>query len=85
MGVQFYDFGKKSDGTNLMKIFGKEEEVKKAIERLKNEGCEVREPYEIEEKAHNHFTCIFRLRIPIEEGDLEEAKEKKNETLRAGE
>jgi hypothetical protein len=67
VGAIIGDFGKNADGVNLFRINGSKDEIKKAIEDLREVGCEVWEPYELE-KSHKHFSVLLKVQIPeIEE------------------
>jgi hypothetical protein len=64
------DFGKNEEGLNLYRINGSKDEIAKAIQDLKDVGCEIwDDPYELE-KSHKHWSILIRLKIPeIQEED----------------
>lgn len=63
-------FGKNSEGVNLFRINGTADEIKKAIQDMKELGCELwDEPYELE-KSHKHWSVLVRFMIPeVKEGE----------------
>lgn len=63
MGAIIGDFGKNDNGLNLYRINGTKPEINKAIEDLKELGCEVWQPYEFE-KSHKHFSVLVKIQIP---------------------
>jgi hypothetical protein len=63
LGAIIGDFGKDKEGVNLYRINGSKAEIKKAIDDLIELGCEVWEPYELEQ-AHKHFSVLIKLQIP---------------------
>lgn len=62
------DFGKDDNDVNLYRINGTKDEINKALTDLKNLGCEVWEPYELE-KSHKHWSVLVKVQIPIETKD----------------
>jgi hypothetical protein len=66
------DFGKNKDGLNLLRINGTKEEIEKAIQNIKDVGCEVYEVYDYE-KAHKHWSVLIRIKIPEEDQAEKEA------------
>lgn len=63
MGAIIGDFGKNQEGYNLFRINGSKDEIQKAISDLENLGCEVWEPYEMEQ-AHKHWSVLVKIQIP---------------------
>jgi len=72
LGAIIADFGRNEEGLNLFRINGSEKEIEKALQDLKNLGCELwDDPYEME-KAHKHWSILIRIKIPeIEEKEME--------------
>ena len=63
MGAIIGDFGKNEAGVNLYRINGTKDEISKVITDLRELGCEVWEPFELE-KAHKHFSVLLKVQIP---------------------
>lgn len=63
------DFGKGHEDLNLYRINGNKEEIYKAIDDMKNLGCEIFSIVALE-KAHKHWSVLIKIKIP-------EASEKK--------
>jgi hypothetical protein len=63
VGAIIGDFGKNQEGVNLYRINGTKAEINKAIEDLKELGCEVWEPYDLE-KSHKHWSVLIKIQIP---------------------
>lgn len=63
MGAIIGDFGRDKQGLNLYRINGTKIEINKAIEDLKELGCEVWQPYEFE-KSHKHFSVLIKIQVP---------------------
>jgi hypothetical protein len=63
------DFGKKNeDGVNLYRINGSKDEIAKAVQDLKELGCEVWEPYELE-TSHKSWSVLLKVQIPDLDND----------------
>ena len=63
MAAIIADFGKNEEGLNLFRINGTKEEIEKAIQDIKNVGCEIYEAFDYE-KAHKHFSILIKIKIP---------------------
>ena len=71
LGAIIGDFGKNQDGVNLYRINGNKDEITKAIADLRELGCEIWEPFELE-KSHKHFSVLIKVQVPeIIEADQE--------------
>lgn len=58
-------FGKTPEGVNLYRINGTKQEIEKAIQDIKDLGCELwDDPYELE-RTHKHWSVLVRFMIPI--------------------
>jgi hypothetical protein len=58
------DFGKGHEGLNLYKINGDKEEIYKAIDDLRNLGCEVWGTPIALEKSHKHWSVLIKVKVP---------------------
>jgi hypothetical protein len=66
MAAIIMDFGKGNDGANLFRINGTKAEIEKAIQDIKDLGCELfNVPYEFE-KAHKQWSVLVKFFIPEE-------------------
>ena len=63
MGAIVADFGRNEEGLNLFRINGSKAEIEKALQDLKNLGCEIWEAIALE-KAHKHWSVLIRIKIP---------------------
>lgn len=64
MGAIIMDFGKDTEGINLFRINGTKVEIEKAIQDIKDLGCEFwGEPYELEQ-SHKHWSVLVKFLIP---------------------
>ena len=72
MGANIADFGKNEEGVNLFRINGSKDEIAKAIQDIKDLGCEVWEPFELEQ-AHKHWSVLLKIHIPEEPEEYEGA------------
>ena len=71
MAAIIADFGKNEEGLNLFRINGTKGEIEKAIQDIKDLGCEVwDDPYELE-KAHKHWSILIRIKIPESKRQIE--------------
>ena len=66
------DFGKNEEGLNLLRINGTKAEIEKAIQDIKDVGCDVYEIFDYE-KAHKHLSILIRIKIP--EAAIKQEKE----------
>lgn len=58
------DFGKNEDGLYLFRINGTKLEIEKAIQDIKDLGCEIwGEPYELE-KAYLQWSVLLKIWLP---------------------
>lgn len=65
------DFGRTNEGLYLFRINGTKLEIEKAIQDIKDLGCEVYDvPFEFE-KAHLHWSVLLKIWLP---DDLEKAR-----------
>lgn len=66
MVAKIMGFGKGADGANLFRINGGKDEIEKAIQEIKDLGCELcNAPYEFE-KAHKEWSVLVKFLIPEE-------------------
>lgn len=74
MAAFIADFGKNEEGLNLYRINGTKNEIEKALQDLKNLGCELWEnPVELE-KAHKAWSILIRIKLPEEAAQENERK-----------
>lgn len=67
------DFGKNKDGLYLFRINGTKAEIQKAIQDIKDLGCEIHEePIEFE-KAYMQWSVLLKMWLPTE---IEKEREK---------
>ena len=64
MGAIVADFGRNEEGLNLFRINGSKAEIEKALQDLKNLGCEIWEDPIALEKAHKHWSVLIRIKMP---------------------
>lgn len=65
MAAIIMSFGKTPEGVNLYRINGTKQEIEKAIQDIKDLGCELwDDPYELE-RTHKHWSVLVRFMIPI--------------------
>jgi hypothetical protein len=76
LGAIVADFGRNEEGLNLFRINGSKAEIEKALQDLKNVGCEIWEDPIALEKAHKHWSVLVKIKIPEIEG-----KEIENENI----
>jgi hypothetical protein len=65
VGASIADFGKDAEGVNLYRVNGTKADIEKTITILKDVGCEVREPFELE-KSFQEWSVLLKVRIPEE-------------------
>jgi hypothetical protein len=72
LGAIVADFGRNEEGLNLFRINGSKAEIEKALQDLKNVGCEIWEDPIALEKAHKHWSVLIKIKIPeIQEKEVE--------------
>jgi hypothetical protein len=64
LGAIVADFGRNEEGLNLFRINGSKAEIEKALQDLKNVGCEIWEDPIALEKAHKHWSVLIRIKVP---------------------
>lgn len=73
LGAIIGDFGKDELGLNLYRINGTKDEIIKAIEDLKELGCEVWQSYDFE-KSHKHWSVLVKVQVPEIKADQKQGK-----------
>lgn len=73
MGAIIMDFGRNNDGLFLYRINGEKKEIEKYISDLKELGCEIYEPIDLEKTWKQH-SVLLKIKFP---SDIEEEMEKK--------
>jgi hypothetical protein len=82
LGAIVADFGRNEEGLNLFRINGSKAEIEKALQDLKNVGCEIWEDPIALEKAHKHWSVLIKIKVPEITGEnITGEKEKKNENI----
>jgi hypothetical protein len=64
LGAIVADFGRNEEGLNLFRINGSKAEIEKALQDLKNVGCEIWEEPIALEKAHKHWSVLVKIKVP---------------------
>jgi hypothetical protein len=64
LGAIVADFGRNEEGLNLFRINGSKAEIEKALQDLKNVGCEIWEDPIALEKAHKHWSVLVKIKVP---------------------